>query len=392
MERKFSLLFVFVLTACATKSPYLQGLECGTDQLWKDHPVQSVECFDAAETAMDTESNYVVKDYEKVMLKTYQGVGFMAGGGDFAAQSFRRAYALQTQIVQENSADIAKQQEEFKKSARKIPGMPGLNEIVNEINAEMDMGSQVLAMRDYVNPYTTWLSAIYDGVASRDFSNAENFLRRVATFAPDNKFVRTDMDAIRSKKEHVWIVFENGIVGRLYEHYMAPRALQAWNINLTVPDQARGTVALPYLEIDGIKTEFLADVDSIVKTDLIKYRTEHIISSVVFEVGKLAAAGGVIVGSAVAANKNRNAPGLFMMGGYLATKAIMSVRKNWDLRSWDSLPAEIQVARIEMPQSREVKISNVGNVKIPTEARNAIVFVRILTQNSTPAVIIGKLN
>ena len=388
MRRKLSILFVMLLCACAGKNPYLDGLKCGTDNLWAGYTERSIECFDNAAAA--DPGDYEVKDYEKIMLNTYQGVGFMALGDAFANQSFRRAYALQVQTVQENSAHIQRQQEEFEKSARRIPGMPPLNSIVNEINAELEQNPQVAAMRDFVNPYTTWLSAIYDGVVSRDMANADNFMRRVMQFAPDNQFVRTDIESIRSRKDFVWIVFENGNVGRLYDLPLAPRGLQAWNINLTVPDLAPGTKALPHIEVNGVKTEFLASMDSIVKTDLIKYRSQHIISSLIFEIGKVAAAGGVMVGSVVGANKNQNAGGLFMMGGFLVANAIMSSSKNWDLRSWYSLPNEIQIARISMPASRKLDIPPIGIVEIPDGIRNAIVFVRISSDYKN--VVIGKLN
>ena len=104
--------------------------------------------------------------------------------------------------------------------------MPSLDYIINDINEQLDKESLVVAMRDFVNPYTTWLSAIYDGIANKDYANAENYLKRVAEFAPDNKFVKSDMNAIRSGKNFVWIVFENGS-GQLYEHALAPRGLRA---------------------------------------------------------------------------------------------------------------------------------------------------------------------
>ncbi|MCL1892530.1 MAG: hypothetical protein FWF97_04590 [Alphaproteobacteria bacterium] len=388
MRKALAIFFALLLCACAGKNPYLNGLKCGTDNLWANKPEQSIECFDAAEVA--DPGNYEVKDYEKIMLNTYQGVGFLALGDAFANQSFRRAYALQVQTVQENSAQIQRQQEEFKKSARRIPGMPPLNSIVSDINAELELNPQVAAMRDFVNPYTTWLGAVYDGVVSRDMPNADNFMRRVMQFAPDNQFVRTDMEAIRARRDLVWVVFENGNVGRLYERALAPRGLQAWNINLTVPDLAPGGKALPFIEVDGVRTEFLASMDSIVKTDLIKYRTQHIISSVIFEVGKVAIATGAMVGGVVAANSNQKYGGLMMMGGWLLANAAMGANKSWDLRGWHSLPSEIQVARLNMPASRKLNIPPVGIVAIPDGIRNAIVFVRISSDYKN--VVIGKLN
>lgn len=389
MGRKIYLLFTIALCGCVSTSPYLDNLSCGTDEMWNSRHNQSLDCFDIAEVS-DT-GGYQVKIYETIMLKTYSGVDQLALENNGANQSFRQAYSLQTQSVQENSDEIDRKQKEFEKSAKKVPGMPSLDSIVNDVNEQLNRDSLVVAMRDFVNPYTTWLSAIYDGTANKDFANAENYLKRVSEFAPDNAFVKTDMDAIRSGKSFVWIVFENGSVGRLYEHALAPHGLQAWNINLTVPDLARGKSVLPYLDISGTRTQFLASMDSIVKTDLLKHRKNHIISSIVFEVGKIAAAGGVVVGTGIAAHKNQNpSQGLLVLGGYMAASAIMNMKKDWDLRSWQSLPYDIQIARINMPVSRKLSISSIGEIEIPKGIKNAVVFVRISGEYNN--VVIGKLN
>ena len=389
MGRKINLILSLALCGCASTSPYLDNLSCGTDSMWNNRPIQSLDCFDTAEVS-DT-GGYESKNYEKIMLKTYSGLDQLAMNDAAANQSFRQAYSLQSQTVQENSQEIEEKKKEFARSAQKIPGMPSLDSIVSDVNSGLNRNPDVIAMRDYVNPYTTWLSAIYDGTANRDFANAENYLNRVIQFAPDNSVVKTDMNAIRSGKDLVWIVFENGSVGQLYEHSLAPRGLQAWNINLTIPDLARGKSALPYLEVSGTKTQFLASMDSIVKTDLMKHRDSHIISSVVFEVAKVAAAGGVVVGTGIAAHKNQNnAQGLLVLGGYMAASAIMNMKKDWDLRSWESLPMEIQIARITMPQTRKINIKPVGEIEIPNGIKNAIVFVRISDEYNS--VVIGKLN
>ena len=388
MGRKIYLIFIIALCGCVNTSPYLENLSCGTDNMWNGQHNQSSDCFDMAEVS-DT-GGYQVKDYEKIMLKTYSGLNNLALGNNFANQSFRQAYSLQTQVVQDNSDEIDSMQQEFAKTAKNIAGMPSLDYIVNDINEQLDKESLVVAMRDFVNPYTTWLSAIYDGIANKDYANAENYLKRVAEFAPDNKFVKSDINAIRSGKNFVWIVFENGSVGQLYEHALAPRGLRAWNIHLTVPDLARGKPALPYLEVSGERTQFLASMDSIVKTDLLTHRDNHIISSVIFEIGKIAAAGGVVIGTGKATRKNQSSQGLLILGGYMAASTIMNMKKDWDLRSWQSLPYDIQVARINMPASRKLFISPVGEIKIPSDIKNAVVFIRISDKYNN--VIIGKLN
>ena len=72
--------------------------------------------------------------------------------------------------------------------------------------------------------------------------------------------------------------------------------------------------------------------------------------------------------------------------------AIRSAEKPWDLRSWNSLPNEVQVARVEMPKDRTVVINQNYEVVIPDDIKNAAVFVRIPTDNAQPSIVVGKLN
>lgn len=381
VKLKLSILFALFLSACAGRNGYLQKLDCGTDYLWDNRPTESLACFDAAEPP---------KDYEQIMQKTYMGVGYLSLGDQSARQMFLRAYNIQAESVQANSAEISRLTEEFNDSARKISGFPNLDDIVSSVNAELDRDATVQAMRDFVNPYATWLAAVYDGVANNDLANSENFLKRVQTFAPDNQFVKTDFNAIKSKKDSVWVVFENGSVGQLYAKALAPAILRMWNINITVPEVAKGQKAAPFITANGVRTSFLADMDAIVKTDLIKYRAQNIISSVVFETVKVAATVGTVIGAHQLARNSRQNAGLFAVGGFLVANAIMSQRMSWDLSSWDKLPTEVQVARIEMPSDRIVRISRIGEVRIPDGVRNAVIFVRL--SDEYKSFVIGKLN
>ena len=379
---------------------YLGGLQCGTGFLWGGVPEAREMCFAATDSVLvgdiEEDSGYEIKDYEKIMLKTYAAMGYMADGAEYATQMFRQAYELQTENVQKNSEEIEDLEAEFEEKASKIPGLPDLNTIVQAVDAEMSqIPDSVVAMKDYVNPYTTYMNALFDG-ANGDKANAENYLSRVKQFAPYNGFVKTDAKALASKKQHVWVFFENGTVGEIKPRSLAPEILRAFNIQLTIPDVWAGTPAAPTLFVSTsdttTQTEFLANMDSIVKTDLEKYKTRNIVSSVVFEVSKVAAATAAGVGAHAMAKKNEDSSDLWAIGGTLAVAAIMSAEKPWDLRSWTSLPNEVQVARVEMPKDRKIVINQNYEVAIPDDIKNAAIFVRIPTVNAAPSIVVGKLN
>ncbi len=398
------------VTAQKPNNIYLGGLQCGTGFLWGGVPLEREMCFAATDSVLvgdiEEDSKYEIKDYEKIMFKTYAAMGYMADGAymaggaeEYATQMFRQAYELQTENVQQNSEEIEKLEAEFEKKAAKIPGLPDLNTIVQAVDAEMSqIPGSVIAMKDYVNPYTTYINALFDGV-NGDVANAENYLSRVEQFAPYNGFVKTDAEAIISKKPQVWVFFENGTVGEIKSRSLAPEILRAYNIKLTIPDVWAGAPAVPILFVGTVdvttQTEFLANMDSIVKTDLEKYKTRNIVSSVVFEVGKVAAATAAGVGAHAMSKKNKKSSELWEIGGTLAVAAIMSAEKSWDLRSWTSLPNEIQVARVEMPNDRKITINQnykSYEVVIPDDIKNAAIFVRIPTVNAEPSIVVGKLN
>lgn len=385
------------------KESYLGGLQCGAGFMWAGQDELAQQCFAAADQAMfDSKmTSYDPLEFEKIMLKTYQGAAALSASDQFARQFFNQAYYLQTQSVDAAAKQIADMEKEFKKSAAKIPGMPSLDSIVAEADKEFSQNAQVAAMSDFVNPYATWLSAIYAGL-NGDMSNAENYLRRVMVFAPDNKFVATDIAALKSGQGHVWVVLEDGLVGHRTTQKLAPRALQQWKINLSIPDITKGSSAVKKLEVKSGKetatTQPLADITRIAKTDLSKFRRRDITASVIFEIAKVAAAGTAFIVAESAAHNNARKNNLggamaLSLAGRGALAVIMSQEKDWETRDWTSLPNTISVARVAMPKNRFIEISGVDEkVRIPSGAKNAIVIVRIPLQTAKPGIIIGQLN
>lgn len=387
---------------------YLGGLQCGTGYLWANNP-QSDMCFSATSAVLsDPEletSGYKIKTYEKIMLPTYWAIANMTNGEN-PNVNFNRAYDMQKNSVNENDAEITKMQEEdmkkFAKDSKNVTGLADMQSIIRAVDAEMSNAPNAVhipdaykSMTDFVNPYTTYLSAIYKATNGNQSNMSVDF-KRMKSFAPNNTFVKTDENAIKSGEKSVWIFFENGTIGDIKKRALAPEILQAANIKITIPDVFPGTKAASDLIInttDGItRTEFLADMDSILKRDQDKYKTANIISSVTFEVAKVAAAATAKIAADHAAKKNDDNPWM-KFAGDAALIGIMSAEKPWDLRHWDSLPTEVQVARVKMPQDRTIYLPAYDiNVEIPAEYKNAFVFIRVPNATSFPGIIVGKIN
>ena len=389
---------------------YLGGLQCGNGYLWANNSEKTDKCFSVVDSVLSGEieedSSYKIKNYEKIMAKTYQGINAISQQDEFTKQLFNQAYDLQKDNINESGEEIESLREQFAKDQEKlkeagVSNIPSIDSLVAEIEAQsVDVENSVVPMKDFANPYTTWLMALYDG-ATGDKNNAESGMKKVAEFAPKNTFVKSDIKGL--DKGSVYVVFENGKVGPVQARSLVPNSLKVLTqpltaiginagIELTIPDLFPGTKALDKLSIstdqEQTDTQFLASVDSIVKTDLDKYKTSNIMKSVSFEVGKIAAA--TVAG--IAANRAAKNSPFRDIATFAAVTAVMSVKKPWDLRSWDSIPNEIQIARVSMPKDHHIVINNNFSIDIPEEAKNAIVFVRIPTANAVPGIVVGTLN
>lgn len=389
---------------------YLGGLQCGNGYLWANNPEGVEQCFatvdDVLSGEIEEDSSYKIKNYEKIMSKTYQGINAISKQDQFTKQLFNQAYDFQKENINDSGEEIESLREQFAKDQEKlqesgVSNMPSMDSLVAEIESQpIDPDNSVAPMKDFANPYTTWLMALYDG-ANGDKNNANNGMKRVAEFAPKNTFINSDIQGL--DKGSVYIVFENGKVGPVKKRSLIPDSLKALTqplnaigvnagIELTIPDLFPGTKAFDSLSVstdkEQVETQFLASVDSIVKTDLDKYKTSNIMKSVAFEVGKIAAA----TAAGIAANRAAKDSPFRDIATVAAVTAVMSVEKPWDLRSWDSIPNEIQTARVSMPSDHKILIDNNFSVDIPEEAKNAVVFIRIPTRNAVPGVVIGTLN
>lgn len=389
---------------------YLGGLQCGNAYLWANNAEKTEKCFANVDAVLsgekDEDSSYKIKNYEKIMAKTYQGINGIRQQDTFTKQLFNQAYDFQKDNINDSGAEIEDLRKKFAEDQAKlkesgVSDMPSMDSLVSEIESQpMDAANSVAPMKDFANPYTTWLMALYDGV-SGDKSNATNSMKRVAEFAPKNTFVKSDIQAL--DKGSVYVVFENGKVGPVKKRSLVPDSLKVLTqplsaigvnagIELTIPDLFPGTKALEKLSVstnqEKVDTQFLASVDSIVKTDLDKYKTSNIMKSVAFEVGKIAAA--TVAG--IAANEAAKDSPFRSIATTAAVTAVMSIKKPWDLRSWDSIPNEIQTARVDMPSDHKILVNNNFSVDIPADVKNAIVFIRIPTANAVPGIVIGKLN
>lgn len=383
---------------------YLGGLQCGTGYLWANNIEGRNICFGAVERTLkgeiEDDSSYKRKDYERIAYKTYEGIGEIVEGSEYARNTLIAAYEEQARNLTENAKDdeevkeARKKMEEDSKKAQEAGKGINTSAAISEATELFNKDAEVKAYRDYANPYTTYIHALYSAY-NGEKNNLNLYYNRLRNWSPDNTFLKSDVAAINAGKKNVWVFFENGKIGEIKERSLTPKILQTFGVKMTVPDVAQGSPAMSHLHVvagdQAEDTQFFANYDSVVKTDMNKYATGNIIKSVAFEVGKITAATLAKIAADEAAKKNSNSPFL-RLAGDAAIVGIMSVEYPWDLRSWQSLPHEIQTARIDMPSDRKLVINGEYTVEIPEDVNNAAVFVRVPSVTAKPAILVGKLN
>lgn len=390
-------------------SPYLAGLSIGTADLFGKSYSDSIKYFDIADKAArnGTTDDYDVKMYEKIMYNTYSTYAAMNAEPSSAKMYLNKADKAQKENKVANKKAISdfKNNEKVKLASSKL----GINvdkflnnamkatetkQNTNKINPKCmpDEGyrSEIeqKALANFTNVYTTWLYNLFASAEGLNNIDDKNFLQ--ANLCDKNKYIVSDSQVAASNTPTVWVVFENGLVGEIAKKQVSiqnPLVNPNFNfpINISVPEVKETPAPYSKLTVNGVNTEFLADMNSVVSAELEQRRTGHVVKNVIFELGKLT--------SAITTCGGLDKPcGSFQK---LAAEKIMKQETPFDTRSWTSLPKEVQMVRIDMPKNRTLNLSvdgmNIAPVVIPQDVIQAIVVVRIPSKNATPAVIINKL-
>lgn len=223
----------------------------------------------------------------------------------------------------------------------------------------------------YLNPLGSWLSGALqcstgDG---NDRQRGETELRRALAMMPENRVLaaqveRNPFDLARGGTPQVIVLFENGLTPRL-EQVTIP-LVTPWLGLSTIPFPRQRRIPRPALSIEvsggaeSARGETLADYDLIWQQDF-KQRLPEIILRTALMV---AAKEGATFAATEALRQKRRDGDRGAAIGEIAVLIGASIYKyatnKSDLRSWRSLPAEVQLAQIPRPADGVVTISLVS--------------------------------
>lgn len=314
-----------------------------------------------------------------------------------------RAYNVQQNAVKEFSKEIEKQKKEAEENSAKIQ-----EKEVKEANDKntSDALSQYKDLakwkgyKDFVNPYVTYLSALYfmtNGTKNSDYETASNYLKRVSGMTDGNSYVKDDLELANKLasgnknvgKPTAWIIFENGLISNFKEFrldipvFLVTQDVKTVSLALPYPSEREAAYENIFISNGKkqVKTKLLADMDSVFISEFYK-KLPSIITKEVTKITWQTVAQVALKESA----KNTDAA-LFGEIASFTVAAYSIFTAGADTRSWYSLPKNVQLAKIQ--KSGDSLTFNIGpqelKVSVPKEG-NSLIYVRVLSAGTIPTI------
>ena len=268
--------------------------------------------------------------------------------------------------------------------------------------------TNLLAERDFMNPYLCHLTGVMKRITMSEGGNMH--LKDAARLLPANPVVaadHTDAESGVYPKNKVWVYIEDGMCAELSEVRIAfPKRIPllkhyAKNAFFHLPKLTPSSADDVEYSIAGSDLVEITDVDAMLLSDF-KVRLNGIVarevakrvSQITLQVAAGAArdvAVGVAAVNAVKGKKSSaKTAAIVALGSELVNvgmKAYNYSTQSVDIRSWNSLPKRVLVARLDRPADGKVVITaGVERLEVPVGSNNSIVWVR-KPSNTAPAVV-----
>ncbi len=256
----------------------------------------------------------------------------------------------------------------------------------------------------YLNPLGSWLSGILqlstgDG---NDRQRGETELRRALAMVPENRTLlaqveRNPFDLARAGEPQVVVLFELGMAPRLDQETIPLITPWLGLSTIPFPRQVRMQRPAQALEVRGagqvIRTETLADYDAIWEEDFKRRLPETILRTVVMVAAKEAATFAATEPLRQRRRGGSDGAAIGEIAVLIGASLYKYATNQSDLRTWRSIPAEVQIAQIPRPAEGTIDLALVSSgigigstrVELP-QAPVALVWVR----SATPGQLIVR--
>ena len=318
------------------------------------------------------ELDYEGRAYDGIMLDTYRALNYLALGEiDQARPALIRAYQRQQDAVEENKKRIQKAQD----AVNKDKDSAAIKRSENDGNFKTQIAGSTAGLdtvktyANYVNPFTVYLDGLYflvNAADTSDLERAHKSFQRVASFAPQNDYVKQDLataaDVLNGKplRPTTYVVFETGC---------APvRDQIRIDIPIIISKVSYVGAAFPTLKIEdnylpgltiaaggtNYSTSLVGSMDGVIALDFKNELPIVITKTVAATVIKAAAA---YAANQAAQQAGGNVAGLLSQIGTAVVQAAVNIA---DTRTWTTLPKEFQVARFPTPADHKIILSGPG--------------------------------
>jgi len=375
------------------------SLDAGASSFYAVNPVPAMTYLNGAETMVkgidlgQVTGQYTPKAFDATMVNAYKGLAAMAAN----LQADARVEMLRTEDRQRIAEENFKKEIDALRANAKPPEGFNYQNALGAAQASPEYQKAVQDMSNYggyqpfVNPFTTYLSALYFlNTADSNRDRALRSFRQVRGITNNTKLLDEDIKLASSDKNFspkTWVIFENG----------QSSTIEQYNITFPVPIVGKrngvsiATVALPRLQeqpaattaiLVGDNLEPTSDVgnfDYVMRSEF-QRRYPAIVANAILE-----AALKIALQNAAAQEKS---------GFALLAAAIVSNISYAETRSWTALPKNFQAARVETPKDGVLRIRtatgrDLGIVNVPKDV-SSIVYIKMLRAQSLPSVQVLK--
>jgi len=393
----------------------LSTLKAGNSYLYANYYDDSIKMLDESEAIIKfhheealalSGADYMVQlmfndaviDYhasisDSVMVNTYKSLNYMALGKlsearvelNRAVDRQRRAKNTYAELIQKQKDAISHKRREGNSKA--IDKTLDNSQLKSSVARNYSYLEEFKTYPDFINPFTTYLAGLFFAIEG-DYSKSSSLLKEVYGMMPDNKTVKADFEMVESalsgeltKDKYVWVIYENGLCPVKYEYkitipvWLVPNKINYTEISL--PKMYIRSQATPKLSIISNgkllnETSVVGDMDRVILTEF-KYSYNDILTRAVFSTLLKTYA-------QHEAEKREDYVGF-------ATTVFRLLTTHSDTRVWNSMPKDFQIARVKMPNDGKLLLkagTHSIDVKVDSNAKGSIVYVRIPTAKSKP--------
>lgn len=310
---------------------------------------------------------YTGRTYDRIFATAYNALNYIALGDPAAARvALNQAYFWEQRSVETHAAKI-----EDRLATLQSGDQPGADEALDQSDVRTALDDRLSALAEYavyapyVNPFSVWIDGLFFlhlGSDAADLERARKSFERLLPMAPENPFVRADLERAENGSgpaapPSIYVLFETGIAPTRRADVVN---LPLWIFDGDVPYFGIALPALVFdqdyrrgLEIvgDGIRvqTRLLANVDAIIATEFRDTYPVIFMRALLAGIVKAAAQYGV---QEAFSNQDQAVQSLVLIAGLLYQYSMNQA----DLRTWTTLPKQIQIARLPRPASGVIEI------------------------------------